>query len=861
MPRLSLLQIRRGTTATWTAENPTLALGEPGYDTDLKIIKVGDGVTRWLSLTTTSAVIDSPSFTGVPLAPTATTGTNTTQIATCAFVQAAFGNLDALEYKGVIDCSGTPNYPAADSGHVYKVSVAGKIGGASGVVVEVGDTLLCQTDTTASGTQAEVGDNWNIIQANIDGVIFTGDTPEQGDILYRGASGYNLLPHGTSGQYLKTQGDGANPIWADLPAAASTALDDLTDVGISSAERGDVLIRNDTGWVNLHHGTDGQVLTSKGDSADPIWDDAATGTGDVIGPATSTDNTIARFDGADNKTVQGSLVTIDDSGSVNIPSGQAFKINGSALAYGDVGAAPAAHTQLGTTVELAELGTATYDDVQDWLNGTVSSGRISGGLLTAHAPANGKLEISALKGFIKITDSDIAVTKFFDLAAQANVELTDHVINYIYVDYNSGTPQVLVTTDRTTIRFTDQFNLGRAFREGDAVEVLTSGINLYNRSRREHEKWIDTFGGVSYASGVQISFTGLKPAITGGVFYAGNNRITIAPKDCNTSGTFDAFYYDGSAWVEVEDQTSIDVTNYNNVASGLSELTTNRYGIYWVYVCPEGGLYLLYGKGDYTLAQAQAATVATPIPNYLTQWAILAGKVIFKKSATSVYSVTMGWTTAFPTQNPADHADLTGLQGGQSGQYYHLTSAQASGNITCPTTPEQGDVLYYNGSAWIALHHGTDGQVLTTAGDSANPAWEDLPAAGGSIPAPESPEQGDIFYYDGSDWVVFHHGTSGQFLKTQGHGANPVWSDGSAASGDVATDTIWDADGDLAVGSGANTAVRLPKGTALQVLHVTADGTTIEWADATGGTGGNLDGGSASSTYLTTQNIDCGGAV
>lgn len=37
------------------------------------------------------ALIDSPTFTGTPAAPTAATGTNTTQIATTAFVTAAFG--------------------------------------------------------------------------------------------------------------------------------------------------------------------------------------------------------------------------------------------------------------------------------------------------------------------------------------------------------------------------------------------------------------------------------------------------------------------------------------------------------------------------------------------------------------------------------------------------------------------------------------------------------------------------------------------------------------------------------------------------------------------------------------------------
>lgn len=79
-----------------------------------------------------------------------------------------FNMIDALVYKGVIDCSANPNYPAADAGHVYKVSVAGKIGGGSGPNVEAGDTLICAADSTASGTHAGVGASWSIIQTNVD---------------------------------------------------------------------------------------------------------------------------------------------------------------------------------------------------------------------------------------------------------------------------------------------------------------------------------------------------------------------------------------------------------------------------------------------------------------------------------------------------------------------------------------------------------------------------------------------------------------------------------------------------------------------------------------------------------------------
>lgn len=41
-----------------------------------------------------------------------------------------------------------------------------------------------------------------------------------------------------------------------------------------------------------------------------------------------------------------------------------------------------------------------------------------------------------------------------------------------------------------------------------------------------------------------------------------------------------------------------------------------------------------------------------------------------------------------------------------------------------------------------------------------------------------SPVQGDVLYHNGSSWVILPAGTSGFSLKTQGAGANPIWSPG-----------------------------------------------------------------------------------
>ncbi len=45
----NLIKVRRGTASDWTA-NPTLAEGEPGFDTTNNILKIGDGSTAWNSL-------------------------------------------------------------------------------------------------------------------------------------------------------------------------------------------------------------------------------------------------------------------------------------------------------------------------------------------------------------------------------------------------------------------------------------------------------------------------------------------------------------------------------------------------------------------------------------------------------------------------------------------------------------------------------------------------------------------------------------------------------------------------------------------------------------------------------------------
>ncbi len=124
--------ILRDTAANWTYFNPTLLSNQIGVETNLRNnvnqaadrTKLGDGFTQWNDL-------------------------------------AYWNPSGGMVIVGALDCSGNPNYPAAKEGDVYTVSVGGKIGGASGTSVSIGNLIICLTDN-AGGTQAAVGTSWYV---------------------------------------------------------------------------------------------------------------------------------------------------------------------------------------------------------------------------------------------------------------------------------------------------------------------------------------------------------------------------------------------------------------------------------------------------------------------------------------------------------------------------------------------------------------------------------------------------------------------------------------------------------------------------------------------------------------------------
>lgn len=232
------------------------------------------------------------------------------QKAVKAYVDALLNANDAMQFKGVIDCSANPNYPAANAGYVYRVSVAGKIGGASGTVVEAGDQLLCITDGTSAGTQAAVGANWSITQSNIDGAVIGPASAVSGNIAtFNGTTGKLIqdggkaLPSGSIVGTSDTQtltGKTLTSPAINTPTISGGTHDGLTSLGFRSTgaafdiklATGEVLTGTRTlSWVL---GDANRTLTLGGNatlnggthSGTNTGDQTITLTGDVTGSGT-----------------------------------------------------------------------------------------------------------------------------------------------------------------------------------------------------------------------------------------------------------------------------------------------------------------------------------------------------------------------------------------------------------------------------------------------------------------------------------------------------------------------------------------------------------------------------------------------
>ena len=332
-------------------------------------------------------------------------------------------------------------------------------------------------------------------------------------------------------------------------------------------------------------------------------------------------------------------------------------------------------------VPVSTLNAPTYDVVQDMINLVGSAGKFTGGVITDDG--DGTITVSAGSGVIRATDSDTASVYMFDWAASTALTLVDNSANYIYVTYNAGTPILASSTTMPTDHNTNVL-LGMSYRDGTEIHTVNAGQVVANSFSKMFFKDIETNGKYQHSTGMAVTEVGTRNlAVTSGTYYAGITKQTTPALDTSASGTFIYVYRDGSGgYTEVASQTAIDNSHYDDGSGTLATLTDggwggdNAYGVHWIFLDVDGHMYVVYGVGDYTLQEAQAAQKPSNIPGVLVHAGGAIAKVIIQKDDSSFTSLQSLLHTYIPPSGVADHNNLGNIQGGTADEYYHITSAQ-----------------------------------------------------------------------------------------------------------------------------------------------------------------------------------------
>ena len=337
-----------------------------------------------------------------------------------------------------------------------------------------------------------------------------------------------------------------------------------------------------------------------------------------------------------------------------------------------------------TNLNMSVLKTPNQTTLQDWFDTTQSSGKISGGNFRDNG--DGTVEIGGGTGVIRASGAtDIERAMFFNWSEDGALALTDDTTNYIYVKYNSGSPIVGATVTKSDCSNRDCILLGKVFREGTELHLVEAGMLITEATKNILSYITQVNGEVVRASGFVVGEYGERYLTsTNGVLFAGITRITTTGINTSGADTFEYYYYDGDLgdgeWV-VNDVSQIDNANWNDVATGLDTLTSNRYGVHWVYGDNDGHLMVVYGQGDYTLTNAEEAQPPSSLPNHVSEFGFLSAKIIVQEGKANLYAVKSAYDTVFTPGGAMDHGELTGLADDDHPQYVLHTEIDSESEL------------------------------------------------------------------------------------------------------------------------------------------------------------------------------------
>ena len=258
--------------------------------------------------------------------------------------------------------------------------------------------------------------------------------------------------------------------------------------------------------------------------------------------------------------------------------------------------------------------------------------------------------------------------------------LTDNDTNYVYIEYNNGSPRWGVSTDNSFINGSDIDLCYLIYRANNFVHVLdfgNEGAGLPNKISNRIVA-VNRFG---RESGFSLGLSGATGVVTltSGVAWNGTNRQSLVAVNSQDDIFFKSFH-SGGTWVYTTTGDTINNTYYDD-GTDIVLATASKYLVNWYFRGQEVNdhLYEVYGTDEYdSVAEAQLS-VEPSLPELITSHAFLTGRIIVQVGATTGL-VESAFVQVFQSTQVTQHNDLTSIQGGTAGQYYHLTASEYSNN-------------------------------------------------------------------------------------------------------------------------------------------------------------------------------------
>lgn len=265
-----------------------------------------------------------------------------------------------------------------------------------------------------------------------------------------------------------------------------------------------------------------------------------------------------------------------------------------------------------------------------------SAGTIQGFELTANGTTPENLDVAAGTCLVRSASTDVAELGFYAYPGSVNNALTDGQRNYIYINYNAGSPALQITTTKRTDYHQNAF-LGSVFRDGTDLHISANTQVKVSDHASAMVRRLDESIGYTRVSGGDVTEVGTRNfAISAGVFWYSLNKFSTTAKNTQTTDDF-TYFYNRAAWAKEAGGpfTQINNAQYDN-AGTLTAMTASYYRADYVYLEEDGDIGVIYGNAEYsTLSEAKADPLPTSLPGQLLDHSILIGKVIVQQGAAS----------------------------------------------------------------------------------------------------------------------------------------------------------------------------------------------------------------------------------